>query len=1036
MAFRGVFIGVDRYASDQINWLGSAVRDAVGLHALFTDTLGGQPRLLVDEAATRVGIESSLEELRSSTDEDVVVVAFSGHGTPSHELVPYDADTRALADSCISLESLRSWFEQIPARQLICILDCCFSGGIGAKVLQDDLRPRQVKSGHGLLEQLCGEGRLILAASQPDQSAYEHPKLGHGLLTYFLLQALQGAEEVQQSGKVSVLRLLEYVTQQVTAKASQWGRSQQPTLISRLHGEVTWPVFTPGNLYRQAFPEWSQAPVSASISSLATYGFPKPLLDAWAGTVRSLNQLQIAAINEYGLLRGDDLLVSAPTSSGKTMIGELAALQGALIRQRAVFLLPLKALVNDKERQFTETYGNFGIRTIQATGETDDISPLLRGRYDLALLTYEKFSSVVLAHPHVLEHVGTIVVDEVQMIADESRGANLEFLLTLLRLRRREGTTPQIVALSAVIGDTNGLDRWLGARLLRRTERPVPLDEGILRGDGRFRFLDGLSGEEKVAEPLIEPLFGKGSSQDWIIPLVRHLMSEGKQVIIFREDKGSARGCAKYLARELALPPAVAALAALPNGDPSRASDDLRTTLRAGVAFHTSELDREERSVVESAFRSSESGVRVIAATTTLAMGVNTPASAVVIAGLDHPGPNRTSTPYSIAEYKNIIGRAGRLGYTERGTSYLLALTSHDEHHRWFHYVLGQPEDVRSRFLEKDTDPRSLIVRVVASRQVRKAGGMVGGEIIAFLEESFGAFVERQQSQTWRWDHDVLVNALKGLEEQELLQVKEDNRYELTPLGFLAGTSGLEVESIVRVVECLRRIDPGAITDGALVAAAQLTVELDDVLFPINRKSTQKEPRAWVSELQRIGVPTAVLSALERNCNEAHQAVLRAKKAVACMLFASARPMAEVEDIVTQFGGALGGAAYAIRSVSSRTCDVLPTVARAAELIHPGLDLGDRPARVLTRLDVGVPAEAVDLAMHAGTRIARGDYHRLLKIGLCDPARLDNATDDELLAPLGNDREKLDAVRQAARHYKAAKVELQVPALSAAEGWT
>jgi helicase len=74
-----------------------------------------------------------------------------------------------------------------------------------------------------------------------------------------------------------------------------------------------------------------------------------------------------------------------------------------------------------------------------------------------------------------------IVVDEAQMIADPSRGANLEFILTLIIMRRREAVEPQVIALSAVIGDTNGLERWLGARLLRRTKRPVPLDEGLLR---------------------------------------------------------------------------------------------------------------------------------------------------------------------------------------------------------------------------------------------------------------------------------------------------------------------------------------------------------------------------------------------------------------------------------------------------------------------------------------------------------------------------------------------------------------------------
>jgi replicative superfamily II helicase len=60
-------------------------------------------------------------------------------------------------------------------------------------------------------------------------------------------------------------------------------------------------------------------------------------------------------------------------------------------------------------------------------------------------------------------------------------------------------------------------------------------------------------------------------------------------------------------------------------------------------------------------------------------MGVNTRAEAVVVAGLMHPGDVR----YSVAEYKNIVGRAGRLGLAERGASYLLATTPSDEHYYW-----------------------------------------------------------------------------------------------------------------------------------------------------------------------------------------------------------------------------------------------------------------------------------------------------------------------------------------------------------------
>ena len=384
---------------------------------------------------------------------------------------------------------------------------------------------------------------------------------------------------------------------------------------------------------------------------------------------------------------------------------------------------------------FAKVYSSFGVRAIEATGETDDISPLLRGRYDIALLTYEKFAAIALTFPHVLAQAGVIVVDEAQMIADRERGANLEFILTLMRMRRREGIEPQVIALSAVIGDTNGLEQWLSARLLRRNERPVPLDEGPLLADGQFRFIDPATGQERRQGSVIQRVYRKDSSQDWIIPLVQKLVAEGQQVIVFRETKSEARSCANYLAETLALPPAQGALDQMPAADPSRASLDQRKTLANGVAFHNADLHPEERRIIEEEFCRPNSGLRVIAATTTLAMGVNTPASSVIIAGLEHP----QEQPYSVAEYKNLVGRAGRLGYAEKGTSYLLALDPRTEHDFWARYVTGKPENLVSRFLEDDTDPRSLIVRVLVSARRAASEGVASEEIIEFLEASFGA---------------------------------------------------------------------------------------------------------------------------------------------------------------------------------------------------------------------------------------------------------------------------------------------------------
>jgi helicase len=1003
MGFRGLFVGIDRYSSPHINWLSCAVRDARALHALFSDTLGTGACLLADGEATKASIEKEMEELAQCSEDDVVVLSFSGHGSQLHQLVPYDTDVLRLADTTISLDRLAEYFSRIPARRLVCFLDCCFSGGMGAKVLRIDIAPRDMSSAEAALQRLSGEGRVIFTASTATQPAWENQRFGHGLLTWFLLEALCGAPEVVEGEKIPVLSLLQHVSQRVTSEAAKLGKPQSPTIRGQLDGGLAWPVFQRGTLYQAAFPERMKPLVTSEIASLATYGFPSGLLQAWSASIPGLNALQVQAINEYRLLDGEHLVVSAPTSSGKTMIGELAGLKGTLERKRTLFLLPLRALVNDKHQYFQKTYGQFGIRTIRATGEiTDDIPDLMRSRFDICLMTYEKFAAMILGNPYILEQVGTVVIDEVQMITDANRGLNLEFILTILRTRRDAGVAPQIIALSAVIGDTCGFERWLGARLLRSDHRPVPLQEGVVSTSGGFRYFDS-DGTEKTEDSYIQPRYGKGSSQDYIIPLVRKLVSEGKQVIVFRETRGEARGCALYLAKALGLPAAKEALALLPVGDPSSASNALRQTLAGGVAFHNADLDRDERLAIEQEFRRLNSSLKVITATTTLAMGVNTPAEAVIIAGLEHPG--ETPTPYTVAEYKNMVGRAGRLGFATKGLSFLISTSPAEEHQLWDNYVRGKPENLISHFVSQDTDIRSLILRILASAQRTAKNGLTREELINFLHGSFGAFLQRDLNANWKWDQQNTEAALLDLISNGLVSQDVDNRLSLTAIGRLSGESGVEVESIIRLVRVLQHLPADRINDPTLITAAQLTVELDGVLFPINKKSTQKEPQQWTSQLQRQQVASSVMGALGNWTSELYEETLRAKKAVACLYWISDTSMEDIEKSLTQFGGAFDGAAGPVRAVSTRTSDLIDTVVRVAELTHESLDLAERRVKLITRLQVGVSNKNVDLARLLGNNITRGDYRRLSQARLDTPELVSAASDEQLRTAFGGSTE-------------------------------
>lgn len=1017
--FHGLFVGVDRYRDGRVPWLAGAARDARALHALFGDALGNaSSRLLTDDMATAEAIRRELERLSNdAADDDVVVIFYAGHGSDDHRLVTFDADVGRLPETCVSLDELADLVAAIPGRSLLCALDCCFSGGFGARVLTSGLRPRGMATDpiSEALDRFTGVGRVAFTASAADEEAHESARHGHGLMTYRLLEALQGVPEAMEGARSSLLRLLEYVTRTVQADAEQMGRTQTPTLRGQLDGAPLWPVLTPGQRYYELFPERDRTPATDDVSSLASHGFTPELLDTWSEGISELNTLQLTAINDFGVLDGENLVVSAPTSSGKTMVGELAALQTALQHRRSVFLLPMRALVNDKFDQFTRMYGPLGFRTIRATGEhSDDVPALLRGQFDIALLTYETFSAMALGNPHLLNLAATVVVDEAQTLTDRSRGSNLEFLLTMLNNQRGRTGSPQIITLSAVVGDMQGLERWLGGRRLHSQVRPVPLVEGVLDYQGTYRYLDD-NGDEASEPSFVQPLYDKGSRR-LLIPLVRRLMSEDKKVIVFRQSKGESVACAVYLSQALGLPRADEALEQLGQGDVSTSTQTLQRTLEAGVAFHNTDLDRDERRVVEEGFRDPSSPLRVVVATPTLAMGVNTPAAAVAIVGLTHPG--RTPTPYSVAEYKNMVGRAGRLGLTERGESYLIPEGALDPGRAWSGYVNGQLEDLVSR-LVPDGDPRSLMMRVLASYPADAVGRVTEADVLSFLDSSFAAFQGREGGGA-QWNAEQLRRGFEQLVAANLIEADEGG-YHLTALGRFTGESGVHVDSILRLVAGLRG-SAGDLNSVGLAAAAQLTAELDDVFLPVNPRAVNTEVPRWPRVLAQQGVPHGLINALQRTATDRRQAVARSKRAAAAAMWIAGVPIETIELQLTQHLRQRGGVAGAVRAVADRTRDLLPAVAAVVRELMPEAPAGDLVARTMVRLELGIPAEIVDLARLDGLRLTRTQWLNLVEAGVTTADAIRSLEDERLEAILDSSA-AAQSLRDAIEEAEADKVE-------------
>ncbi|MBS3141942.1 DEAD/DEAH box helicase [Candidatus Woesearchaeota archaeon] len=200
--------------------------------------------------------------------------------------------------------------------------------------------------------------------------------------------------------------------------------------------------------------------------------------------ITELRPCQIKAIDK-GVMHGKSMIVCSPTASGKTLVGEMACIN-TIVHQgkKAVYIVPLKALANEKFRDFRKRYGN-KIKIALSIGDLDESESYLAS-YDLIICTAEKLDSLLRHHTPWITSVKTIVVDEIHLLNDPGRGPTLEVLMTLLRQ-----VIPglQIIGLSATIGNPEMLAAWLEAELVLDGWRPVKLHEGVYL-DGEIEFVE------------------------------------------------------------------------------------------------------------------------------------------------------------------------------------------------------------------------------------------------------------------------------------------------------------------------------------------------------------------------------------------------------------------------------------------------------------------------------------------------------------------------------------------------------------------
>jgi helicase len=489
---------------------------------------------------------------------------------------------------------------------------------------------------------------------------------------------------------------------------------------------------------------------------------PYEIIESITGRgIHKLTPPQELSINR-GLLSSKNMVVAAPTASGKTLIAEIGCVNSILSsRKKAVYIAPMRALVTEKFNEFKQAYPY--IKTAMSIGDLDSQDDWL-SEYDMIFVSTEKFDSIMRHGIEWLGRVGCFVFDEIHMLGDMSRGPTLEVLITKI-ISMSEA---KLIALSATIGNAKEIAEWLGAELIESDYRPVKLSKGVMF-DSKVYYGDEYPDTSVMLD---------GSSKIPEVRVVQDTLLQKKQILIFYSTRRNAEAGAKRISAELgnALSKGnserLSAISEQVRGvleRPTEQCERLGKLVRSGVAFHHAGLLNTQRQILEEAFK--ENMIKVICSTTTLGFGVNMPAHTVLVRDLYRYGGSGSDS-LSVNEVLQLFGRAGRPRYDNEGRALIIASTKERMKDLFANYITASPEAIESS-LGVVPVLRSHVLSLISANMVNDLAG-----IKAFFAKSFYALQYGKRS-----DIDKLISeVIDDLAKWDMIY-GQGEKYSATKLG-------------------------------------------------------------------------------------------------------------------------------------------------------------------------------------------------------------------------------------------------------------
>ena len=403
-------------------------------------------------------------------------------------------------------------------------------------------------------------------------------------------------------------------------------------------------------------------------------------VDSFLSTIEIVpDDFQLTAFNSIEHNRS--VLVAAPTGSGKTLIAEFGIFVTRRKNSRIFYTTPIKALSNQKYRDFCDQYGEGSVGLL--TGDRK-INP----DADIIVMTTEILRNMLYSDQDRLDKVTCVVMDEVHYLSDRNRGSVWEESFILLP------ESIQVICLSATVSNAEEFGDWLNevranVDVVVSEKRPIPLKQLVaVNGKIHDLFLTDKKNAKLILNPSIEERATKSkglnrskrfSSMDPIqrVEVIEQLFEEGKLPCIYFifSRKGCDKAASEFLLtsdslvdkqeRSLIQMFVESKISHLSEEDLAALDyDEFIRLLEYGVATHHAGMIPLFKEIVEELFQANL--VKLVFATETLSLGINMPAKTVVIESL-RKFDGSTHVDLTAGEFTQLTGRAGRRGLDQEG---------------------------------------------------------------------------------------------------------------------------------------------------------------------------------------------------------------------------------------------------------------------------------------------------------------------------------------------------------------------------------